>query len=249
MTDQIETTRDGAVATVTLNKPKRRNALGTESMAGLHAALVGLVEEGARAVVLTGAPPAFCAGSDLKELGGLSPAAMVAHEAETARVARGIAYLPMPVIAAVEGYALGGGFALAASCDLVVTARGAKWAMPEVTNGWIPPWGLRAVIARVGPVRARAIVWGAFEMDGAEAHRIGLADAMTEDGRALDAALTLAARLADLPPEAVHSTKRFFEAEATGAAEREDAEAARLFAADCEGEAARATLARFTVPA
>lgn len=249
MTDQIEITRADRVATVTMTKPKRRNALGTQSMAGLLAALDELAAGGTGAVVLTGAPPAFCAGSDLKELGGLSTAAMVAHEAETARIARRIAHLPLPVIAAVEGYALGGGFALATSCDLVVTGKGAKWAMPEVANGWIPPWGLRSLIARVGPVRARMITWGALDMDGAEAHRLGVADMCVPDGDALTAAQALATRLAALPTEAVRSTKRFFEAAATQSAERDDAEAARLFAEDCEGEAARATLARFTVPA
>ena len=250
MTDQIEITRNESVAIVTMAKPKRRNALGTESMAGLHLALQSLAGDAAvNAIVLTGSPPALCAGSDLKELGGLSAAAMVEHEAETARVARSIAYLPVPVVAAVEGYALGGGFALATSCDIVVTARGAKWAMPEVANGWIPPWGLRSLLARVGPVKARAIVWGAMDMDGAEAHRLGVADVVVDDGLALAFAKDLAKRLSELPSGAVSSTKRFFEQEAAKSAEYEDAEAARLFAMDCEGDSAKATLAKFTVPA
>jgi len=248
--EQIVTKTCDGFAVVTLNKPARRNALGTQSMAELLSALTRLADDPAcRAIILSGSPPAFCAGSDLKELGGLSPAAMAAHEAETARIARRIGHLPIPVIAAVEGYALGGGFALATSCDVVVTGRGVKWNMPEVRNGWIPPWGLQTLVARAGPVKARLIVWGILPMDGAEAVRLGVADVLAEDGAALETAREIATSLAALPAAAVRSTKRFFESAACSDAERQDAEAARLFAQDCEGEAACATLARFTVPA
>lgn len=250
MTEQILIERRSGYAVVTMNKPKRRNALGAESVAGLASALAVLAaDDGCRAVVLTGAAPAFCAGSDLKELGGLSVSEMCAHEEATAAMARRIAHLPVPVIAAVEGYALGGGFILATSCDVVVTARGAKWALPEVRNGWLPPWGLQSLLARVGPVKAQQITWGFQDIDGAEALRLGIADGLAEDGAALGMACDWAERLAALPPEAVRSTKRYFGAAIAADAERQDAEASRLFAGDCEGAAARATFARFTVAA
>lgn len=250
MTDQILTENREGYAVVTMNKPARRNALGTESMARLLDALTTLSrDDGCRAAVLTGAPPAFCAGSDLKELGGLSIFGMCAHEEETARIARRIAHLPIPVIAAVEGYALGGGFIIATSCDLVVSARGAKWNMPEVRNGWLPPWGLQTLVARVGPVRAQLVTLGIAEIDGAEAHRLGIADGLAEDGAALGMACDWAGRIAALPPGAVRSTKRFFSAAIVADAERQDAEANRLFGADCESPEAQATLAKFTVTA
>jgi enoyl-CoA hydratase/carnithine racemase len=250
MTDQILTERRDGFAIVTMNKPARRNALGSESMAGLLAALTALAQdEHCRAVVLTGAPPAFCAGSDLKELGGLSIPDMCAHEAETARIARQIAHLPLPVIAAVEGYALGGGFIIATSCDLVITGRGVRWQMPEVRNGWLPPWGLQTLIVRVGPVRAQLVTLGITAIDGAEAHRIGIADGLAEDGAALDLACDWAARIAALPPGAVRSTKRFFAAAIAADAEFKDAEANRIFGTNCASPAAQATLARFTVAA
>ena len=89
----------------------------------------------------------------------------------------------------------------------------------------------------------------AMDMDGAEAHRLGVADVVVDDGLALAFAKDLAKRLSELPSGAVSSTKRFFEQEAAKSAEYEDAEAARLFAMDCEGDSAKATLAKFTVPA
>lgn len=250
MTDQILTERHDGFVVVTMNKPARRNALGSESIAGLMAALDALSrEDTCRAVVLTGAPPAFCAGSDLKELGGLSIPDMCAHEAETARTARQIAHLPLPIIAAVEGYALGGGFTIATSCDVVITGRSVKWQMPEVRNGWLPPWGLQTLIARVGPVRAQLITLGITGIDGTEAHRLGIADGLAEDGAALDMACDWAARIAALPPGAVRSTKRFFAAAIAAYAECKDAEANHIFGQDCASPAAQATLARFTVAA
>lgn len=238
----------GAVAIVTLDRATRRNALGTESMRALSAALRAAdTNEAVRAIVLAGAAPAFCAGSDLKELGGLSIPQMCDHEAETAAVARSIGFLSKPVVAAVEGYALGGGFILAVSCDVVVSAENARWHLAEVTNGWLPVWGLQALIARVGPVRARLLTWGAEPIDGREALRLGVADAVAPAGDALVRATALAEGLAKLPPEAVASAKRFFEPFVMADAERLDAVSSRMFARDCESSAAKATLSRFTV--
>lgn len=236
----------GACRVITLNRPQRRNALGTATMTQLSAAMADAVADPAiRAVVLAGAPPAFCAGSDLKELAGLSPAAMAEHEAATAMVARSIAQLDLPVIAAVEGYALGGGAILALSCDLVVSASDARWALPEVPNGWLPPWGLEALMSRVGLVRAQALVWGAFDCDGGEAHRLGLADQICDPGAALATARVLATRLAERPPAAMISTKRYFY-RLRPDAEQLDATASRHFTKDVGSVEAQTVLARFS---
>jgi enoyl-CoA hydratase/carnithine racemase len=248
--DMLDITHQGHVAILTLNRPERRNALGTEGMRALNRALSEAERDPAvHAIVLTGAPPAFCAGSDLKELGGKSIPDMCAHEAETAAVARGIGLLAKPVIAAVEGYALGGGFILAVSCDIVVSASNTRWHLPEVMNGWTPPWGLGALLARVSPVKARRLTGGAAPIDGMEAHRLGVADEVCAPGEALTVALELAGALAKLPPEAVASTKSFYEPFAALDGERLDHAASRLFARDCESAAAKATLSRFTVKA
>ncbi len=244
----IEVTRRGVVAVITISRPERRNALGSETTRALRDALRQLDRDsGCSVIVLTGAPPAFCAGSDLKELGGLSVEQMRDHEAVTAEVARGIGYLDKPVVAAVEGYALGGGFILATCCDVVVTSNEARWHLPEVKIGWLPPWGLQSLLARVGPSRARLLTWGPEPIDGAEAHRLGVADYAVPQGSALEKAVAVAQSLASLPREAVASTKRIFAPFATGAAEALDAEASRVFGENCRSEAAQATLERFKV--
>ena len=242
----IKTDRAGRVAIVTLDRAERRNALSSPMVRELDrslAALDGDSEVGA--IVLTGADPSFCAGSDLKELGRLDLAGMVANEAETAAMARRIALLGTPVIAAVEGHALGGGFILAVSCDLVVAAETSRWSLPEVPNGWLPPWGLKALLSRVGPSMARRLVWGFEAMDGSEAVRLGIADFAAPHGGALTRAEEIATRLASLPPPAVRSTKHAFRFAVAGDAEAWDAAASDAFAENCRHDAAAATLARF----
>lgn len=245
----LEITTAAGVATLTICRPERRNAIGAELVEALSNAFASLDKDPqVHAIVLAGVAPGFCAGSDLKELATTDLAGMRAHEARTAALARSIALLDKPVIAAVGGFALGGGFVLAVSCDIVVTARNARWHLPEVTIGWIPPWGLQAIIARVGPVAARRLTWGASPFDGCEAHRIGIADylATTEDS-IMDAALDQARKLASLPSEAIASTKQFFAPLVSGSAEANDAWANRLFANDCSNSVARTTLKRFGV--
>jgi enoyl-CoA hydratase/carnithine racemase len=238
----------GAVALLTINRPQRRNALGKQIIEELTEALARANRDDAiGAVVLAAMPPAFCAGSDLKELSGLSIADMCKHESDTAIFARSIGFSAKPVIAAVEGFALGGGFILAASCDIVVSASNARWHLPEVPNGWLPPWGLEALLVRVGPVRARRLTWGAAPIDAVEAARIGLVDDVTEPGAALEHALAIASAHAALPRAAVVSTKRFFEPFISSDGERIDEIALREFASNCETPAARATFKRFAV--
>lgn len=244
----ISTETRGQVALITIDRPQRRNALGTPVMKALAEALTrAQADEAIGAIVLGAAPPAFCAGSDLKELATLDIAGMCAHEADTAAIARSIGYGPKPVIAAVEGFALGGGFILATCCDIVVTASNARWHLPEVPNGWLPPWGLQSLLARVGPVRARRLTWAEAPIDGAEAGRLGVADDVVAPGQTLEHALSVAGKLAALPREAVAATKQYFEPYVMGDAERQDAQASRIFAANCETSAARSTLARFKV--
>ncbi|GAA2212394.1 enoyl-CoA hydratase-related protein [Nonomuraea monospora] len=250
--------RGDGVAVLRLDRPRVRNALGGELVAALGAVLAELDDDpGVRVAVLTGTPPGFCAGSDLKELsrlngagsgGGAGREAMVRHEAATGRLARQIQHLGIPVIAAVEGFAMGGGFLLATSCDIVVTAGDARWHLPEVQLGWVPPWGVQSLVARVGPVTARRLVWGERPLTGGEVYALGAADELAVPGEALERALEVAGGLARLPAHAVASAKRAL-ADAVGErAETLDARTAWMFGADCGSEAARRSLARFHSP-
>ncbi|NUO97726.1 MAG: enoyl-CoA hydratase/isomerase family protein [Nonomuraea sp.] len=246
MPESLGCERHGAVAVLRLDRPHVRNALGGELVNALGAALAALDDDpGVRAAVLTGAPPGFCAGSDLKELSGLTREGMVRHEADTGRVARGVQHLGIPVVAAVEGFALGGGFLLATCCDVVVTAEDARWHLPEVRLGGVPPWGIQGLVARIGPVAARRLVWGDRPLTGRELHELGGADELTAPGGALKAALEVASRLAELPPHAVASAKRALADAVNGPAETLDARTGWMFGADCASPAARESLARF----
>lgn len=237
------------VATLTIDRPTRRNALGTELVENLGETFQRLGSDpDVGAIVLTGSSPSFCAGSDLKELGLMDVRGMVRHEADTALMARSIGLLDIPVIAAVEGHALGGGFILAMSCDIVVTSETAKWSLPEVPNGWLPPWGLKALTSRVGVTTARRLVWGYEVLDGASAHDLGIADYLTSHEGALAKAQEIAARVASLPRAAVKSTKRYFQSEVLGQAEVWDFQAGEIFAENCAHEEALSTLKKFAVP-
>lgn len=248
MSDELAMATHGPVAVLTIQRPSRRNALSDALVGHMRQLLAQLDGEAAvGAVVLTGQAPGFCAGSDLKELGSMSLDEMCAHEARTASACREIAMLRKPVIAAVEGFALGGGFVLAASCDVVVSARSTRWNLPEVEIGWIPPWGIEAIVDRVGRSRARQLVWGGRPFDGEEAARLGLADHVTADGGALEHAVELATVYAKLPPEAVAATKLYFASHGTRDAESGDLLASRMFKDNCRHATAQATLKKFGV--
>lgn len=244
----LDTRFDLPVAIVTIDRPQRRNALASELVERAGTALRELDRnDDVRAIVLAGSPPGFCAGSDLKELARMSLAEMCDHEADTAAFARSIAQLAKPVVAAVEGFAIGGGFALATSCDLVVTHAESHWHLTEVKIGWIPPWGLEPLVVRVGPVAARRLTWGSEPIDGAEAFRLGVADYLVPSGTVLDEAIALGRRLAALPPPAVAATKRYYASLIVGTAEARDQEANRLFQENCHHDTAKATLTKYGV--
>ena len=174
---------DGAVAVLRLNRPAVRNALDAALVRRLGSVLLELDDDpDVRAVVLTGSSPGFCAGSDLTELAGLP----VSERIPTPGTRR----LPGPVVAAAEhsgdrrggGLRAGGRLLLATSCDIVVSSGQARWQLPEVALGWVPPWGLHSLVSRVGPVAGRRLAWGEEPLSGRQAHRIGVVDELSEPG-------------------------------------------------------------------
>ena len=241
---------DSTVAVLCLNRPAVRNALSAALVHRLLTLLLQLDDDpGVRAVVLTGSAPGFCAGSDLTELAGLAGSEMVRHEVRAGYLARTLQRLSTPVVAAVEGFALGGGFLLATSCDVVVSASQARWQLPEVGLGWVPPWGLHSLLSRVGPAATRRLAWGEQALSGRQAHRIGVVDEVSEPGDALRQATEVARRLAALPPNAVASTKRALADASAGAAENLDARTSWMFGLDCCSSTAQLSFARFQRPA
>jgi enoyl-CoA hydratase len=185
---------DGAVATVTINRPKVLNALNAATLAELDDAMRGLQADTAvRVVILTGAgEKAFVAGADINELATLTPDAAKAHAELGQRVFDLVEHLGKPVIAAVNGFALGGGCELAMACTVRLAADTAKFGQPEVKLGLTPGFGGTQRLPRlVGKGRAMELVLGGGMIDAAEAHRIGLvnrvvpAASLAADARAL----------------------------------------------------------------
>lgn len=229
-----------------IERPTRRNAIDSATAVNLAYMLREADADPRCAVALLyGEGAWFCAGSDLKELAGQSPQRMAEIEHHKAELARTIQEIDLPVIAVVRGFALGGGVSLAAACDHVVSEESAKWHMPEVLNGWIPPWGIQPVIARCGAVRARNVLWGAGAMTATQAAALGLVDSLCPEGEALKVAEALAAGWASLPSAARQSVKRYLRTHHASTPAQADAAASELFVKHCAAPAAQQTLNRF----
>ena len=237
-----------SVLVLALDRPERRNAMDLAVTRALADALERAARnESINAIVLQGYSHGFGAGSDLKALAGQSVREMILDEHEMAALARSFNRHSKPVIAAVEGYAIGGGAVYAASCDMVFTTADAKWVLPEVPLGWNAAYGIAAMQARLGAFTARHILWGTEGFSGKTAHDIGLADFLVETGAA-DAALACARRLAALPSHAVAATKRLCAASIDRDAIEMDSRAMCAFERCLQTESAKATLRRFGMP-
>jgi enoyl-CoA hydratase/carnithine racemase len=163
-----------------------------------------------RAVVLTAAGErAFCVGADLKERAAMSDAQLLAQRPAFRAAFGALLGLPQPVIAAVLGFALGGGCELALSCDVIVADDTAVFGLPETTVGLVPGCGGTQLLARrIGPGRAADLVLTGRKVSAAEAERIGLADRRVAAGAAADSALGLARQIAANSPVAVRAAKQ-----------------------------------------
>jgi enoyl-CoA hydratase len=176
------------VATVTVDRPRARNALSSQVLTELLAVCSSLGEDPAVAgVVLTGAPgPAFVAGADIREMAALDPDEGARFGALGQEVTRALEGLPVPVIACVDGYALGGGCELALACDFVYATPKAVFGQPEVLLGLIPGFGGCVRLPRlVGPARARELIFTGRHVDAAEAQRVGLVTELFDSREAM----------------------------------------------------------------
>jgi enoyl-CoA hydratase/carnithine racemase len=235
--------QDARVLIVTLNRAAQRNAMSdalVDRMLALLDDRSGMLRD-IGAIVLTGAGTGFCAGSDLAGLAGMTGEARSAFEDASGRLARALTGHPLPIVAAVAGFAIGGGLTLAAACDVVVTTPAARWSLPEVPIGLFPAWGLEAVVNRVGRARAREISWGIDSYDGTAAVAMGLADRLADDPFA--DACTIARKLAALPAISAAGVKAYFSAAHTP--EDGDRMANAIFMDSCASSQAAALFARF----
>jgi enoyl-CoA hydratase len=211
LSDPVLVERRGAVALVTLNRPDRLNALDRALLEALRDALRALAgDAGTRAVVVTGAGRAFAAGADIAEMRTLTPLegerfSRLGHEALAA-----LESLAVPTIAAVNGFALGGGCELACACDWIYAARRARFGQPEVNLGLVPGFGgTSRLLRRVGIAWAKELVLTGEPIGTEIGERIGLVNRSFEDPEALlAAALQAGEAIAQKGPVAVALAKR-----------------------------------------
>jgi enoyl-CoA hydratase/carnithine racemase len=215
---QVTIDRDGAVAVVTLRRPEKKNALNEALWSGLRRAAETLTRDLPRAVIVTGEPPAFCAGMDVSpdnpQVAGLAQAAQSGDPEPMRALLAGLrpsidalVGLPVPVIAAVNGLAYGGGAEIAVRCDLRVMSAEAKICFSEVKLGLMPDMGGGVALTRLaGPAVAADLILTARRVGAEEALRLGVVNRVAEAGQALEVARELAEAIAKNGPRAVRAS-------------------------------------------
>ncbi len=240
-----------------LDRPEAMNAVSTAMATALADATRELAADpGVRAVVVTSShPKAFCVGADLKERNRFTDDELRAQRPVAQAAYRGVLDLPVPAVAAVDGYALGGGLEIALSCDLIVCGEEAVVGLPEVSVGVIPGGGgTQLLTRRVGWSRAAQMIFTAQRYDAVGAHRLGVVDEVVAAGSARERALEIAAQIAANSPVGVRNAKRAmrqgFDTDLdTGLRIEDECWAATAFSADrAEGVAAFAEKRRPTWP-
>ncbi len=200
----------GAVAVVTIDRPKALNALNPDVLAELKATFEAIDQNTIRCVVLTGAgDKSFVAGADIGSMSTMTKAEGEAFGKLGNDIFRMIETFPLPVIAAINGFALGGGNELAMSCDIRICSDNAVFGQPEVGLGITPGFGGTQRLARlVSPGMAKQMVYAALNIDAQEALRIGLVNAVYPQAELMEAALKLATKISRNAPIAVRNCKK-----------------------------------------
>ena len=205
--ETITTEVRGAVAVITFNRPKALNALNGEMIGELNHALDGFeADDGVRAMVVTGSERAFAAGADVKEMQAKTYVEVARNDfiAPWERISR----CRKPVIAAVAGYALGGGCEVAMMCDTIIAADSARFGQPEITLGVIPgSGGTQRLTRAVGKAKAMDMVLTGRMMDAEEAERAGLVSRVVPAAELLDTALEVAETIAGMSMPAAAMAK------------------------------------------
>jgi enoyl-CoA hydratase len=246
MSELVTVERDGHVAVVTIVRPEKLNALDAEVLAALEGRIDELSADPPRAALITGAGRAFVAGADIAAMAKMRVEEARRFSAAGQRIFARIEAAPFPVIAAVNGFALGGGLELALACDFIYASDKAKLGQPEVSLGVIPGFGgTQRLLRRVGAAMARELVYSGRLIGAEEALRIGLANRVVAGDELLATARATAAEIAAVGPLAVAAAKRvILQGEACSleaACELESQAFAALFGSDDQ----RAAMAAF----
>ena len=207
----IQIAQHDGVATITLSRPDKRNAISFQLVDELMAALDEIERSQSQVVILTGAGKAFCAGMDLDELKGLLGKTHddnVKDSARMARVFRRLYEFPKPTIAAVNGAAIAGGTGLATMCDFTLAVPEAMFGYTEVKIGFVPAIVSSILVWQVGHKIARDLLLTGRLFDAAEAHRYGLVNEVVPPERLLEHAHGLAAQILENSPSSVRATKK-----------------------------------------
>ncbi|MBV9183554.1 MAG: enoyl-CoA hydratase/isomerase family protein [Acidobacteria bacterium] len=207
----IQLAREALVATLTLNRPDKRNALNFQMLDELLLALEEVERAGDLVVILTGAGKAFCAGMDLEELRALIDKSAAQHGEDSRRMAqvfRRLYEFPRPTIAAVNGPAIAGGTGLATMCDFTLAVAEAKFGYTEVRIGFLPAIVSSILVWQVGHKKARELLLSGRIFDAAEAYRLGLVDEVVSSDGLLERAHELSRQLLDNSPGSLSASKR-----------------------------------------
>jgi 2-(1,2-epoxy-1,2-dihydrophenyl)acetyl-CoA isomerase len=243
---EVETSREGAVLTIALNRPDVLNALNAALHKALRSALKDARDPEVRAVVLTGAGRGFCVGQDLREFqeaaGDIAGRLRDTYHPNV----RAIRELEKPVIAAVNGAAAGAGLSLACACDIRIAADSATFVPAFVNIGLVPDSGGSYFIARLlGPARAFEWMSSGRRLTAAEAHAWGLVSEVVEADELPARAAALAGELAALPTRGIGMTKRLFDASPASTLEEQLEREAQLQSAATQTEDFREGVAAF----
>ncbi|MDQ5987337.1 MAG: enoyl-CoA hydratase [Syntrophus sp. SKADARSKE-3] len=198
------------VATITFNRPKALNAMNSITMGELYqAAKKCRDDEAVKVVILTGTgDKAFVAGADISEMQNLRPQAALSFMEQGQETLRFIETMPKPVIAAVNGFALGGGTEIAMACDMRFASENARFGQPEILIGLIPGWGGTQRLARlIGMGRAKELVMGGEQITAQRAYEIGLVNRIYPQDQLMEEAKKYASKLAALPAFALKMAK------------------------------------------
>jgi methylglutaconyl-CoA hydratase len=220
----IELAHDAGVATITLNRPEKRNAISYELIEDLLGALREVAQSNARVLILTGAGKAFCSGMDLenlKALIGRSAEQSLEDSKTMANLFRTLYEFPKPTIAAANGPAVAGGTGLATLCDFTLAVPDAKFGYTEVRIGFVPAIVSTFLLRQVGEKIARDLLLTGRLFDAAEAQRIGLVTELVPADQLMQRARALATQLMENSPASLRYTKRLLSSSARAELDRQ----------------------------